>query len=242
MADATALANERRQLFVDLFSGKKPARIPVTNPAGLEFAVQHYGEDLALCQWDLPRMEPIFDRFCNDFPSDTIPLGNLRLPSYYQFLGSKAIIMGSGGFMQHPEVMGMNPEEYDELIAAPYDFMIEKVLPRLYTALDTEPSQKAFVLAKGMRAYQDDWGTLFAIRDRVAAKYGMIGTPASLTEAPFDFLADFLRSFKGVSGDVRRLPEKVEAACEALLPLMIKKGKLAAPNPIGFTFIPLHMA
>lgn len=242
MVEAAALAKEREQLFLELFSGKKPARIPVTNPAGLEFAVQHYGQDLAECQWDIPKMEPIFDKFCNDFPCDTTPLGNLRLPSYYQFLGSKAIIMGSGGFMQHPEVQGMNPDEYDAFIASPYDFMIETVLPRLYSALDCKGSQKAFVLAKGMRAYQDDWGTLFGIRDRIAAKYGLIGNPDSLTEAPFDFLADFLRCFKGISGDVRRMPEKVEAACEAVLPLMIKKGKLAAPSPIGYTFIPLHMA
>lgn len=242
MVNAEALKSEREQIFRDLFSGKRPSRVPVTNPATVEFAIQHYGEDLAECQWDLPKLEPIFDKFCGEFPTDTSPVGSLRLPTFYQLLGSKAIIMGSGGFMQHPEVMGLMPEEYDAFIEAPYDFIIETVLPRLYTELDAEPAQKAMVLAKAMRANQDDWATLGAIRDKVGAKYGLISPVSALTEAPFDFMADFLRSFKGISGDVRRYPDKVEAACEAVLPMMIKKGKLPTVSAIGFTFIPLHMA
>lgn len=242
MADAAALAQEREQIFRDLFEGKRPKRVPITNPATMEFAIQYYGADLAECQWDIPKMEPIFDKFCAEFYTDTSPVGSLRLPAHYQILGSKAIIMGSGGFMQHPEVMGLLPEEYDDFIAAPYDFIIETVLPRLYTELDAPPAQRAMVLAKAMRASLDDWNTLVGIRDRVGAKYGIIAPMASLTEAPFDFLADFLRSFKGISGDVRRYPEKVEAACEAVLPLMIKKGKLPNPNALSYSFIPLHMA
>ncbi len=242
MTDIKELQNEREQLFRDLFSGKAPKRVPVTNPATLEFAIQYYGEDLAEAQWDIARCEPVFDKFCQEFPTDTSPVGSLRLPAFYQILGSKAIVMGSGGFMQHPEVMGLMPEEYDEFIAAPYDFIIDTVLPRLYTELDAEPSKKAMVLAKAVKAFSDDWATLGAIRDRTNAKYGMVAPVVSLTEAPFDFMADFLRSFKGISSDIRRYPEKVVAACEAVLPLMIKKGKLPNPNILGFSFIPLHMA
>lgn len=242
MMDAAALTKERTQLFQDLFSGKTPKRVPVTNPATVEFAIQHYGEDLAECQWDIPKLEPIFDKFCAEFPTDTSPVGSLRLPAFYQILGSRAIVMGSGGFMQHPEVTGLLPEEYDDFIAAPYDFIVETVLPRLYTELDAEPNQKAMVLAKAMRAFQDDWATLGAIRDKIGAKYGIVAPAVALTEAPFDFVADFLRSFKGISGDVRRYPDKVEAACEAVLPLMIKKGKLPSPAMFGYSFIPLHMA
>lgn len=242
MTEAKELQNEREQMFRDLFNGKKPKRVPVTNPATLEFAIQYYGEDLAAAQWDIPRLEPIFDKFCQEFPTDTSPVGNLRLPTFYQLLGSKAIIMGSGGFMQHPEVMGLLPEEYDDFIASPYDFIVETVLPRLYTELDAEPSQKAMVLAKAMKAFFDDWAALGAIRDRTNAKYGTVAPMVALTEAPFDFMADFLRSFKGISSDIRRYPDKVQAACEAVLPLMIKKGKLPNPSALGYSFIPLHMA
>lgn len=242
MTDAAEKAREREQLFRDLFSGKRPKRVPVSNPATLEYAVQLYGEDLAEAMWDIPRLEPILDRFCQDFPTDTTPIGSLRLPAYYQVLGSKAIVMGSGGFMQHPEVEGMLADEYDELIAAPFDFIVDKVLPRLYTELDAEPSKRAMVLAKAFKVYHDDYGMLAQIRERVNAKHGLVSPMVALTEAPFDFLADFLRGFKGISGDVRRCPEKVEAACEAVLPLMIRKGKLPVKGALGYTFIPLHMA
>lgn len=242
MTDVRELQNEREQIFRDLFSGKTPKRVPVTNPATLEFAIQYYGDDLAEAQWDIPRCEPIFDKFCQEFPTDSNPLGSLRLPAAYQVLGSKAIVMGSGGFMQHPEVMGLLPEEYDDFIANPYDFIIDTVLPRLYTELDAEPSQKALVLAKAMKVNSDDWALMMGIRDRVTAKHGIVSPVASLTEAPFDFMADFLRSFKGISSDIRRYPDKVVAACEAVLPLMIKKGKLPNTTAVGYSFIPLHMA
>lgn len=242
MTDVSELAKEREQLFKDLFSGKTPKRVPVTNPATLEYAIQLYGEDLAEAQWDLTKAEVALDKFCRDFPSDTTPIGSLRLPSFYQLLGSKAIVMGSGGFMQHPEVIGLLPEEYDDFIVAPYDFIVETILPRLYTELNTEPSQKAMVLAKALQAYQNDYGFLAQMRNRVNAKYGMVAPAVALTEAPFDFMADFIRSFKGMSSDVRRYPDKVKASCEAVLPLMIRKGKLPSPSMFGYTFIPLHMA
>lgn len=242
MANVAELAKEREQLFRDLFSGKTPKRVPVTNPATLEFAIQYCGEDLAKAQWDFSLAEPALDKFCQDFFSDTTPIGSLRPPAFYQILGSTAIVMGSGGFMQHPEVVGLQPEEYDAFIAAPYDFIVETVLPRLYKALDAEPNQKAMVLAKALQAYQDDYGFIAGMRNRVNAKYGMVSPAVAATEAPFDFLADFLRSFKGISSDVRRYPAKVQAACEAILPLMIKKGKLPSPSMLGYSFIPLHMA
>lgn len=242
MTDVVALAKEREQMFRDLFSGKTPKRVPVSNPATLEFAIQYYGEDLAEAQWDLTKAEPALDKFCKEFPTDTTPIGSIRPPAFYQLLGSKAIVMGSGGFMQHPEVIGMFPEEYDDFIAAPYDFIIETILPRLYTELDTEPNKKAMVLAKALRAYQDDYTFLGQMRERVNSKYGMVAPAVALTEAPFDFLADFIRSFKGISSDLRRYPDKVSAACEAVLPLMIKKGRLPDPAMLGYSFLPLHMA
>jgi hypothetical protein len=243
MTDAVALTtNERNQMFRDLFSGKTPVRVPVTNPATQDFAIQYAGLDLAEAQWDLSKLEPVYEKFCQDFYTDTHPGGSIRLPSHYQILGSRPIIMSSNGFMQHPEVVGLLDEEYDEFIASPFDCMVEKVLPRLFTELNGAPGKTAMTLAKAMKAQGDDLAQLGAIRTKMTAKHGFATMGVALTEAPFDFLADFLRSFKGISGDVRRYPAKVAAACEAVLPLLIKKGTLPVPGMLGYTFIPLHMA
>ena len=42
--------------------------------------------------------------------------------------------------------------------------------------------------------------------------------------------------------DIKRCPEKILAACDAILPLSIKKGTPAKPSPLGANFIALHMA
>lgn len=242
MTDAVAMTNERNQIFSDLFSGKTPQRVPISNPATQDFAIQHAGLDLAECQWDLTKLEPVYDKFCQDFYTDTYPGGSIRIPSHYQILGSTPIVMSSSGFMQHPDVVGMLAEEYDQFIASPYDCIVETILPRLYTEFNGSPGKVAMSLAKAMRAQADDLASLGAIRAKMNAKYGFATMGAALTEAPFDFMSDFLRSFKGISGDVRRYPDKVAAACEAVLPLMIKKGTLPNPSMLGYTFIPLHMA
>ena len=241
MIDAIVLTNERNQMFRDLFNGKTPNRVPISNPATQDFAIQYAGLDLTECQWDLTKLEPVYDKFCQDFFTDTYPGGSIRIPSHYQILGSKPIVMSSSGFMQHPEVVGLLAEEYDEFIASPYDCIVETILP-LFTEFNGKPGKVAITLAKAMRAKSDDLEYLGKIREKMNVKYGYTAMGAVLTEAPFDFMADFLRSFKGISGDVRRYSDKLAAACEAVLPLMVKKGTLPNPSMLGYTFIPLHMA
>jgi uroporphyrinogen-III decarboxylase len=62
------------------------------------------------------------------------------------------------------------------------------------------------------------------------------------TRAPFDLLADTFRSFTGVSIDIRRMPDKVLAAVEALYPLVIKMGMpKVKPSKAVRIGIALHM-
>lgn len=70
------------------------------------------------------------------------------------------------------------------------------------------------------------------------------GAPAGssgMTEAPFDFIADQLRSFSGVSMNIRRHRSELKEACEALLPVLFEWGHPLVPNAEGSVFIPLHM-
>ena len=64
-----------------------------------------------------------------------------------------------------------------------------------------------------------------------------------LTLMPFlDYIFVQLRSFSGISSDVRRSPDKVEAAAAALLPLTLKAGILpTSSRRYVRTMIPLHM-
>jgi uroporphyrinogen-III decarboxylase len=242
--DVKILQQERNELYDDLFAGRIPKRVP--NGAtrfSSEFAIQYAGEDLAKAQWDTSNLEEILDKVCRDFKSDNLPLSTIRFPSYYKELGAKTFVMSSSGFLQHPEVHGLEPTEYDEFIADPYKVIMEKVLPRLYTELDTDPVTKSMVMAKSFKLYHDESANMRKIFGNLSQKYGYADPLfTGATEAPFDLVADLIRGFKGVTGDMRRHADKVVQACEAVTPLMLKQAIPANKTKHGSTFIPLHMA
>lgn len=159
MIDTKALARERTQLFSDVLEGKVPKRVPIYAFIQQEFAIQYAGRDLAEAQWDSGAFEEVVDKVCQDFVTDNVPVHAVRYPSIYRMLGSKNWIMGSGGFIQHPEIEGLSAEEYDDLIASPYNCIVEKVLPRLYSELALDSPTKAFALAKAFKVYNDEFGT-----------------------------------------------------------------------------------
>jgi hypothetical protein len=63
-----------------------------------------------------------------------------------------------------------------------------------------------------------------------------------LLAAPFDFLSDQLRGFKGIMMDLRRRPAKVEAAVEAILPLILNLAIPLEPKTGLRSVVPLHLA
>jgi hypothetical protein len=61
-----------------------------------------------------------------------------------------------------------------------------------------------------------------------------------VSHAPFDTVGDFIRGTKGMMLDMFRRPEKIIAATEKLVPMMIRMGLLAKNAPSPFVFMPLH--
>jgi hypothetical protein len=247
MTDVKALQEERISIFQDVFDNKIPKRVPVNISLPFELVAEYGGHNIVEAQWNPMIVEETLDKLCNEFYTDAAPGGSsLRYPSYYQALESQSFIMGSNGFFQHPEVVGMLPEEYDFLIEKPYDCLLEKVIPRQYKALNLEdPVNMMLSFTKGVLGYNNDMMTGGSLVGKLTEKYGYYpGGPlgsGGFTEAPFDFLADQLRSFKGVSMDVRRMPKKVYEACEALYPIVLKKGMPKVVSNYSHVFLPLHM-
>jgi hypothetical protein len=248
MTDTKILGEERTQLFKDLYDGKIPQRVPINVNFPIEFCIQYAGEDLAEAQWNTSTLEGIFEKVCEGFVSDIIPTKSVRFPSYYKILGARNFIMSSSGFLQHPEINGLEAEEYDEFIESPYNCIMEKILPRIYTELNTSSTtsstERSLVMAKAFKAFYDDFNYVAALCEKLTKKYGYssIGNNNGFVEAPFDFISDQLRGFKGITGDIRRRADKVAAACEAVTPILIKAGIPASPSKYRATFIPLHMA
>lgn len=243
MNNAEQMKRERDELFQNLYHLKKPKRVPITIKVNNEFGIQYAGMDLIDTQWHPEKMEAAANKICEDFFADKNPFGSRRFPAFYTFTDSTYFKIASSGFLQHPEIAPMDPSEYPELIRNPYDFLIEKILPRLYKAFDTSAFTGSLSFAMSMKAKEDDDGAAGAIGRRISQRFGYFNPDAkSAIFAPFDFIADILRGFTGMLTDLRRYGSQVEEACEAVLPLMVKLGITDKPTAMSECYIPLHMA
>lgn len=247
MLDVKSLQAERTQLFHDVSDNKIPKRVPININLTYEAVAQFGGLDLKESQWKPKMMEQAANDLCNVLYSDVCPAStfNLRNPEYYKMLKSQSFVMGSNGFMQHPEVVGMLFEDYDYLIDKPWDCLLEKVIPRQFKTLDpSDPIAMATSLAAAVIAYNSYLGECIPMGMALTQKYGYYpgnGLGDGMSEAPFDYLADQLRSFTGIIGDSKRVPQKVVDACEALYPILFKKGMPTVVNQYSRVMYPLHM-
>ena len=239
-----ATFEERMELRTDLLSGKVPKRMPVYVNFSMEAACEFAGLDVVRAHYEPEVMEKAYDTLCGAVFSDSLPVGNLRHAASYQILGAKNWVMASNGSMQHPEIESMYADEYDEYIKDPYGFLMNVLFPRICTSLDTDPANRAVVMAKAYAAYNQALANQGAIIGKLFKKYGYAPgiMSGNLIQAPFDFVSDQLRGFKGINMDLRRCPDKVEAAVNATLPLMMKQATLSRVKPGSIDFIPLHLA
>jgi uroporphyrinogen-III decarboxylase len=138
----------------------------------------------------------------------------------------------------------MHADEYDEFTAAPYKTIIEKFLPRVCSALDTDPVNQGLTLATAFGDFRSQEKSLAETCAKLTQKFGYC--PGMITGqrilAPFDFLADQLRGFKSITMDIRRIPDKIKTALDAITPLMIKMADPAVSRPGLISLIPLHLA
>ncbi len=237
------LKEKRTALFKDVYDCRGAARVPIQFQIGHEAALAYCGSDPRRAQWDENYVMPMASRICEELKADMCPItvGN-RYAAVYQILGSKAFVMSEEGVIQHPEVVSLFEDEYDEFIKDPYAFIVSTALPRIYTALSKSPAQSALSLAEAFSAYNDYKLKQIIALGQIAEKYSLASFPlGGSTEAPYDFIADVLRSFSGISKDIRRCPEKIGEACEAVLPHMQKVAISKFSNNYCRTMIPIHM-
>lgn len=240
------IMNEKAQIFKDVYDGIIPKRVPISVSLEFEVAAQFGNLNLSNMQWNPGIVRSSVEKICQTVFSDVCPVNtSIRLPGMYQFLGSQSYVLSSDGFVQHPEVVGMLEEDYEYLIESPYDCIIERVIPRQFKELGNKnPMMTALSLSMGMKKNERDMTASFDIMGEMIQKYGYFSPPpnsSSMTEAPFDYLSDQLRSFSGISKDVRRHRNEIMESCEALYDFAYRKGLPANPSKYGRVFLPLHM-
>jgi len=236
---------ERQQLFDDIVDNKTPHHVPSFAHVGFESAIIYGGYDLLKTQWgDDP--EPYYQSFkkiVENLHADNVQFTGSRPVRGEIAMGSKTYVMSNGGYIQHPEVISMYVEDYDALIADPYKFIVTTAIPRVYTNCDIAKDGYKAVAAwmKGDAEFKANAAKVGNALGRINREYPQIGYFNGMQAAPFDYLADGLRSFSEINKDIRRVPQKVLDACEALT-VMLTMRYPTNPQKYRFTDYPLHMA
>jgi len=248
--DVKELRAEREANNHAILDGICPKRVPVSLSVGAYAMAQYAGVDPRLCYWAPELLEEKAFEIAEMIPSDTSIMGRAVLtPTKYQALGSEAIKMSSNGFMQHPNTHMMEASEYDEFIEDPFAFIVEKAVPRVNPGLDFAKvgPRATYAFTQGNAVTAAANAPLNVISKKLSDKYGYFtgAMGGGGGYAPMDILSDQLRSFSGMLTDIRRCPDKVKAAVEAVSPL--EYYLCAPPNPETYTryaygFYPFHMA
>jgi hypothetical protein len=141
-----------------------------------------------------------------------------------------------------PERAHMRPDEYDRLIEDPTEYLYNVWLPRVSAPL-AAPGQPVtwehnLALIKGAMALMQFFGDLKVQEDRLKTESGTVSAIAGMLRAPLDMIADKLRGYLGLVEDLQERPDKVLAACEALMPYLVHFALATADPqknvPLGF--------
>lgn len=250
MNDVEKLRTERAQNVKDIYNNKIPKRVPCSVGIGLYAAAEYGNIDPKEAYWDFGKLEGVADELCAKIPSDGCVVGaSVLLPAKYQSIGSRSIIMGENGFLQHPNTHMMEEDEYDEFIKDPYAFVVEVAAPRTNKNLDykKDPVRAMATIHQANSLTGMVMGTVGAVMGKMAAKYGYASGAmgGGGGYAPLDILSDQMRSFSGMMVDIRRNRQKVKDALEAMYPWQY--DHCLPPNMDVYTrdmagFYPLHMA
>lgn len=194
------------------WAGKKTTEI-IDNPAeyieALTAVFEHMWVDLNMCCGAMigNKMEQAFPTLENKYGPD-------------------------GNTLEHVQLSPMKKDEYSQLIEDPARYIANVLLPRKYPDFyaDRESAKKSLKLFVEDKNYA--MLGLFGMATQVIVeKYGIVSDLVNVQDmitVPLDMLFDYFRGFRGTLTDLRRQPENVKAAIEALWNYRVA-GKMAVP-------------
>ena len=224
MATSKYSSEYRNELFSNILNGKKTDRVPEKMAATTTATYEYAGFDLRYCQYGTTKYAEAIDKINADFDTDTM-LGTFPpTPWLFRLINSERMTMVSDGFLQHPDIHSMEVDEYDELIENPVKFMWDKALPRLNKVLAEPYPNNVLAVVKAIKTTDHVNAQIGAATRKTSAKYNKVTMPMTKADGgriPADFLADVLRSFKGMLIDMKRKPDKVLEALDALTEIFV---------------------
>ncbi len=225
---------ERMKRYTTAMRNEKPDQIPI-RPFVAEFTAEYAGYTCQEVTQDFEKAFAAARKCAADFDWDAV-VGNMVYNwsgltqaiglTYYAVPGVDLPVDTGFQYREPPEGNAwMQPEEYDALIEDPTGYLFNVWLPRVSADVSPlgEPTSYRNNLSflKGgmaMLNYFNGFGTQAAL---LRSESGTVSAISGILKAPFDIIADKLRGYKALCMDVFHRPEKVAAACEAMMPHLL---------------------
>jgi hypothetical protein len=245
------LYQQRLARYVTALRNEKPDLVPI-RPFVAEFTAKYAGYTCQEVAHDYPRAFDAAVKCAQDFDWDAVVPNMVYVWTglaqaiglrYYGIPGIHIPATSGFNYIEPPEDQAwMREDEYDALIDDPTGFLYNVWLPRVSTEIGRlgEPNTYRHNLAlvkgaMGLLQYFYAFGPQIA---RLRTEAGTVSAIAGIFKAPFDIIADKLRGYVGLTMDMETQPDKVLAACEALMPHLCQVGLTTADParqvPIGF--------
>jgi hypothetical protein len=242
---------ERLKRYVTAMRNEKPDRVPI-RPFVAEFAAKYAGFTCQQVTHDTHKAFAAVRRCAADFDWDAV-VGNMVYVwtgltqaiglKYYAVPGIDLPPETGFQYREPPESEAfMTADEYDALIEDPTAFLFNVWLPRVSADVSArgEPTSLRNNLSflKGGMAMLWYFNELGRQSEILRQECGTVSAISGILKAPFDILADKLRGYIGLIFDLFERPDKVLAACEALMPHLLHVALSGADSeknvPIGF--------
>jgi hypothetical protein len=222
---------ERLNRYVTAMRNEKPDRVPI-RPFVAEFTAKYAGYTCQEVTHDYEKAFAAARKCAADFDWDAV-VGNMVYVwtgltqaiglKYYAVPGIDVPPDTGFQYLEPPEDKAfMKPDEYDQLIEDPTGFLFNVWLPRVSADVSAMGGPTSYrnnlSFLKGgmaMLSYFNAFGRQAAL---LRSESGTVSAISGILKAPFDILADKLRGYIGLTVDLFERPEKVLAACEALMP------------------------
>jgi len=216
-----ALRHARIQNFKNVITGNGP--VDHTPHFGNFWSWKYYdaGYKFSEVLFDYSKMEDAIEQFCTRYPMDVLYETGWRNPTQVTSILGNAndyIIDDENYSISIRDQSYMDDDDYAPLIADPKKYLWETFLPKKFNVLDKENNSVDF--RKFMDKYLEFGGEMGKIAGMAHAHgccdFADPNGPADYWGFGYEMLFCIMRGIKKLSVDLRKRPDEVQAACEAL--------------------------